>query len=740
MKPAIVHRLPALALAGFAAAANAVDPEAFDPLIAGDNFVEIGLGYVSDDSTRFGRFNALGDEGFFALLGLDYLYRADFDARQPFWLRARAEDAGLDNRRVRLEGGRQGDYFIHAGYRKRTFRSSDGLNTIYQPSDEGRLILPADWIAAGTTAGFEALLPSLRGFDTGTRREQISVGGGRHFSERWTASADFRQEDRSGQHALAGMFGNTGGNPRAAFLPSPVDYRTRLIDFSVDYADRTRQFSIAYHGSLFSNNESSLTFANPYSTIGGWASGTGYPDGVGQLALAPDNSFHQVSSALGWRLGERTRVLAEIAVGRMEQDETFLPFTANPLLAGTITQPLPAASLDGRIDTTAINLRTTGRLGERFRWQIGYRLDDRDNRTEQREFVYIGADSQAQNPAPDSSNRRFNLPYDYRSQRLRLEGTWRLPERTRVSIALQHRRIDRSYTARQRTDEDRVEVRLQRTLTDWLQIGTQAHWDDRTGSAYDGAAGFLAGHDPGYTETLSGQWANLPSLRQYHLADRRRLRLGLSATLTPHPSWSVGLELAGSRDDYRNSEVGLSEAGTRIATINATWSPSRTLSAHAFYSRESLFSDQLGQSFRGGPNRLPDIANPERFWTVDQRDHVDTLGMGIKRAWMDGRLDTELDYVYARARAEQRVRTGQALDSAPLPELNNRLYSFMIRTRYRINEPLSLHLRYWYEGFDSSDWAFDDVEIDQLNNVLLPGERSPDYRVHVISASLQYRF
>ncbi len=739
MKPASFHLPLALAMVGLAAPGNAVDPEAFDRLVASDNFVEIGLGHVSEDSARFGRFNALDDQGFFALLGLDYLYRTDFDTPRPDWLRIRAGDLGLDNRRLRVDGGRQGSYFVHAEYRERAFRRSDGLQTIYQPSADGHQALPADWIAADNTTGMEALLPSLRGFDTGTSREQIGVGGGRHFGERWTARADFRQEDRSGRQALAGMFGNTGGNPRAAFLPAPVDYRTRLIDFGVDYADRTRQFSVAYHGSLFSNNESSLTFANPYSTLGGWAPGSGHPDGVGQLALAPDNSFHQISSTLGWRLGERTRLLAEVALGRMEQDETFLPFTANPQLAETITQPLPATSLDGRIDTTAINLRTTGRLGERFLWQAEYRLDDRDNRTESREFVTIGADSQAQDTAPESSRRRFNLPYDYRSQRLRLQGTWRLPERTRVATTLQHRRIDRSFTARERTDENRVEARIQRALTDWLQVGGQAHWADRTGSAYDGAAGFLAGHDPGYTETLAGQWANLPALRQYHLADRRRLRVGLSATLTPHPDWSIGLEAAGSRDDYRNTTVGLSEAGTRIATLNATWSPSRAFSAHAFYSRESLFSDQVGQSFRGF-NRLPDIANPERFWAVDHRDHVDTLGFGIQRAWMGGRLDTEFDYVYARARAEHRVRTGQDLESAPLPELSNRLHSIMIRTGYRINDPLSLHLRYWFESFDSSDWALDDVAIDQLANVLLPGEQSPNYRVHVISASLQYRF
>ncbi len=740
----VFRSMVAIALLGSLTISHAAVTEGqLQKLATPKNHVEIGLGHVSEASARFGRYNALYDDGFFAILGLSYLQRPRFDADSPAFFDISIADAGLGNRRMDLRGGRQGDYFFRAGYRERSVRWGDGLQTIFNPQAGANLQLPGDWVPAQTTADMTALLPSLHEFNLRQDRRHASVGGRKHFAERWSVSADFRQEDRDGQRTMAGMFGNTGGNPRAAFLPVPIDYRTRQIDVGVNYADRDRQLRFGYHGSLFSNNEPSLTFANPYSTITGWAAGSGFPQGTGQLALPPDNQFHQISAGGGWNFSPSMRGLAELAVGRMTQNEDFLPLTANPILAESIIQGLPANSLNGRIDTTALNLRLTGRASRTFQWNASYRLDDRDNRTPSRQFVYIGGDSQLQDAGETSSRRRYNLPYDYRNQRLRLDGTWRLPDRTRLTAAIQRQRVNRSFTARARTDENLAELRLSRVVNEWLQAGLSGQWADRTGSTYDGAIGFLAGHDPAFTDTLAGQWANLPALRQFHLADRRRHRLGVNAVVTPHEHWSIGLEAADMQDDYRtdlDTLIGRAESSIRTWSTNISWNPNHNWSAHGFYTWERLTGDQAGLSFRGGPNRLPDIANPERAWMVDHRDRVDTAGLGFQRRWLDDRLTLATDLVYARARARLNVATGPALTSAPLPDVNSRLRSLMLRGSYRINEPLTLHLRYWNERFSSNDWALDDVPVDQLANVILPGQASPDYNVHVISAAINYRF
>jgi MtrB/PioB family decaheme-associated outer membrane protein len=712
----------------------------FERLTRADNHVEIGLGYVSDHDPRFGRYNALYQDGIFVILGLNYLIRPRYDQASPDYLVLSIRDADLSNRLMDIEAGRQGDYFLHARYRERSARWGDGLQTIYPEPHGPELNLPGDWTAGPTTAQISAGLPVLHEFNLRQRRREATVGGGKHFAERWTVSADVRQEDRDGSRTLAGMFGNTGGNPRAAFLPIPVDYRTRHIDLALNYAENERQLRLAYHASLFTNNEPSIRFANPFSTIAGWAPGSGFPDGVGQIALPPDNQFHQISAAGGWQFTPRIRGLAEIAFSRMTQDEAFLPLTANPTLAASVSQSLPATSLDGRIDTTNIHLRVNGHTSPRFQWNASYRLNDRDNRTPSREFVYIGADSQIQDIAETSSRRRFNLPYDDRRQQLRFDGNWRLPDRTRLNAGISRQRIERSFVPRARSDEDSVDIRAQRPVGAHVQLAVQAHWANRRGSDYDGAAGFLAGHDPRYTDTLAGQWANLPALRMHHLADRRRARLGINAIINPHEQWSLSLEAARVSDDYRRSELGLTDADIDSWTTHLSWTPDRKLSAHAFLSRERLSSNQTGLALRGGPNRLPDSTNPERSWLVTHRDRVDTFGIGFQRHWQDERLSLAGDFVYARANGNLSVTTGADLTAAPLPAVRNRLSSVMLRGSYRVSQPLSLHLRYWQEDFRASDWALDGVAIDQLANVLLPGETSPDYRVHVISAAVNYRF
>ncbi len=721
-------------------AAQQITKEALSRHIAPDNFVEVGLGHVSDSGSRLGRFTGLGDDGFFSVLGLDWIRVAEWDSDRPVTIRLRAEDLGLDIRTVRIDYRHQGRFRAYAEYDERSTRFSDDAVTVYRQTSPGRLTLPANWVADTTTAGMAALLPSLNEFDVRGDRRAIAVGGASRLADRWTVSADVREEDRDGHRAMAGFFGATGGNPRAAFLPAPIDYRTRDIDLALAYADRQRQFRVRYHASLFDNHHTALTFANPFSAIGGWHPSAGYPDGIGQMALPPDNEFHQIGFGGGYTFTEQLHFSGEIAFGRMRQNEDFLPLTVNPVLAESIMQGLPRTSLDGRIDTTAITLRLTGRPGRRFNWTASYRLDDRDNRTPIGEFVYIGSDSQLQDAGETSSRRRYNLPYDYRDQRLRLAGNWRISRASRAQASVEHRRIDRTFTARERTDENRLELGLRHALSERVNVGGNVQWADRTGNTYDGAIGFQAGHSSAYVNTVPGGWGELPALRLYHLADRRRQGINLNATVTPTEDWAVSLQAGMSEDDFRRSEIGLVEASNEYASADLSYSPTAHWSAHAFYTRERIGSEQDGFSFRGGGFRQDDLADPDRWWTARHRDRVDSVGLGIRRSLLDERLELRADYVHADARAAIDINAGPTLVATELPDLSSRRHSLDFAARYRINPDLSLRARWWIERFQTVDWAIDDVGPDQLADVILPGETAFNDRVQVVTLSLIYSF
>ena len=76
-----------------------------------DSNVEVGVGYVDSNNTRFGQYNGMVDNRLYLLLDGDYVRRDDATGT---WLGIRGRNLGLENRELRLEQSKQGDwgYFI----------------------------------------------------------------------------------------------------------------------------------------------------------------------------------------------------------------------------------------------------------------------------------------------------------------------------------------------------------------------------------------------------------------------------------------------------------------------------------------------------------------------------------------------------------------------------------------------------------------------------------------------------
>jgi hypothetical protein len=63
-----------------------------------------------------------------------------------------------------------------------------------------------------------------------------------------------------------------------------------------------------------------------------------------------------------------------------------------------------------------------------------------------------------------------------------------------------------------------------------------------------------------------------------------------------------------------------------------------------------------------------------------------------------------------------------------------------LRARWQWRPQLAFNAGYRFEKYDSTDWALDGLEANQLANVILFGEDSPDYRVHVVGFSVVYTY
>lgn len=334
--------------------------------------VELGAGYVSDDAFKFGDYRGLHQEGAF-LIGNAAVQSLGEEGE--YWS-LRGGDLGLDTRFLQLNGGRQGAYALSLGY---------------------------DQIPHHVFGN--ALMPFLGvGGDIASERERLSIGASLIPAHRWELTARYRRDTKKGIKSIGGSFLLT-----SAILPEPIDYVTDQVDLAASYAGQKWQAQLAYYGSFFRNENGFLTWQNPFTPLVDGAD-------TGQLALPPDNQFHQISFTTGYQFTPATRAVATVAVGRMTQDEDFAPYTTNPNL---VTDPLPRGSLDGRVDTLTGSIRLMTSPADHLRLTAAYRYDDRDNKTPQAIFTPVLTDVFVIGP-------RTNLPYSFTRRTGELTADYRL--------------------------------------------------------------------------------------------------------------------------------------------------------------------------------------------------------------------------------------------------------------------------------------------------------------------------
>ena len=75
-----------------------------------------------------------------------------------------------------------------------------------------------------------------------------------------------------------------------------------------------------------------------------------------------------------------------------------------------------------------------------------------------------------------------------------------------------------------------------------------------------------------------------------------------------------------------------------------------------------------------------------------------------------------------------------------MPDAVSRLNRLELFGKYKVQKDLTLNVRYAYEDYNSTDWAWDGQGFTSSTTFIGSGQTSPDYRVNVIGASLTYSF
>jgi MtrB/PioB family decaheme-associated outer membrane protein len=646
--------------------------------------ITLGLGWVSKEAPRFGDYWGLQDDGLYLIAGADLSYRGEGAG----FFTLRGDNLGLDSRRITVAAGQQGSYRVFARYDELFRAGPPNTRTVFSGLGTQRLTLPDDWERAGTTGGMTQLQPNLRDVRLGTDRTTVSLGADLFRDHNWQFGTEYRRIEQEGTRIQGGSFLFS-----SALLPVPVDRVTDQLDASVTYAQDDWHVRAGYHGSFFVNNSHWVSWENPFST--------GHERG--RMALEPDNRFSQFMLSGAWRASPTVQTSARLAFGRMEQDETFLPATINPNLAVA----LPRSSLDGRVDTLNAAVRTSYSPTRPLTLVGELYYDERDNRTPQDEFIQVITDTAI-------AQARVNRPYGYEKTGGKLSADYRLTSRATVAAGGQLEQMERTYQEVDETTTTTLWGEARTTPTDLTTLRVRLTQERRRFDSY-------------VPEVVPEE---NPLLRKFHLADRDRDALRVSGSYMPMDNLSLGLSVDVAKDDYMRSPVGLQDSRDVAYMLDASLVPWENASVYGFLGHERIESRMAGSQ---GTSAQPD-------WRASQRDTILTAGVGgeLRSIGFREGLDVGAEYAYSYGKGRISI---DARDPAPgFPTLRTRLHSINLFGRYPMSEQLFVRVDYWFEWYRSADFFVDDVEPDTVPGLLSLGHDAPNYTVHVIGASVQYRF
>ncbi len=694
--------------------------------------LNIGMGYVSDKAFKFGEYNGLDNQGLYPVLDFSLKSAADPRWSDADYWELSGNDLGLNSRELSFQWGQR----FTAIYDEITHQRSSGGGSVFVDNDSSDLRLPANWTAATNTAGMAPF--ALNELDESIKRRRLKLGYQLPAFGDWELDFTFRHEVRDGNRVRYGIIGNTGGNPRAVALPSPVDFTENALTVTASRAGEGFSLQGGYRLSLFDNDNTAQSWDNPYAAIGGWSPAAGYPSGRGAIALEPDNRYQQLFTSLYYRLSKSASIHGSASYARMEQDEHFLPYTINPALA--VTTPRPRDSLEGKIDISRLRVTYQHRLTPRLSLRVNGAYEDRDNKTPRDLYIYIGGDSQDQSTAA-SSRARYNRPYS--DTRTEVDAALRYRWQTGTELALSQslQRVDRDYSEISRMEESVSGLALSRRQSDSLQWRASYALERRDPSAYRGDRPYYASHSDAYIASTpeAERFENHPLLRKYYLAERDRQKASAGLTWTASANVQWGLSYQSTRDDYDKSELGLLQARTQGLNVDLSVIDEERFSWNSFYSVERIESEQAGHSFRGFAVAA-DIGNPGRAWEHDSEDNVKTLGSDLTLYRLWPKVDMTLSYLLSYAVSELDTQTGNALSAEPISPQGDKLKRLSAKFDYEHSPQLGVSVRIAHESYEVDNFSYDNVAADTMANVIALGRSSGDYSINWLALSFRYRF
>jgi MtrB/PioB family decaheme-associated outer membrane protein len=625
------------------------------------------------------------------------------------------------------------------------FLISDTLQQAHQDA----LVRQRTLNPAGVNFAFlnSLVLPSLNaqsGIDLALQRERGRAEVRLTPEKPYDVRVVYAHEKRTGDRAVGTSFGF--GN--VVESPEPINYRTQDIGATAEYGADWGRVNATFNYNWFSNNIAFHTFDNPWrrtdstdaSAYTGPGAGSINGPSFGRASLPPDNQAVTGGLGVAFKLAGRSRLGASVAIGQWTQNDTaFIPYTSNSAVA---TSPLPANSLDGKIDTLNFNAYFLSRFAKGATFHARYKRYDLDNKTPRIRFPgYVRYD------AVFEDIPRISVPYGYTNDRFDASLAYDFGKVT-AEAAYRHEKMDRTFRETEKTDYNAFLCKVDLRANTWLVLRGTLETGKRD---YDGLE-ILLSEEASFQEpenptnllalpTSSPIYASLGcgsticNLR-YDQAKKKINRYGAHLVLTPAGTATVTASYLYGKDDYDETRFGLISAKTQTFSFDVDYTPGERASLFAYYNYEKLSDFQRGR--QSGATVSND---PRADWTSNVDDKVNTFGAGGTFNLVKEKLDLNLNGSY------QKVDGNNALFSPPggtpdfaisIPNYDDtKLYTLGGEFLYKVTRVLVLGFGGWYEQYEISDAQTSNL-VNYVPGSLFLNPVDGDYKGHVLYVKASY--
>ncbi|MBF0380011.1 MAG: MtrB/PioB family decaheme-associated outer membrane protein [Magnetococcales bacterium] len=623
-----------------------------------ESWFSIGVGLQDGNREQLGTFDNERGSGVRLLLDADLKVRDD---KTGIWKTAQIKNLGQDNRSVKLGYNHQGQWGVTLDYVSMprvapftVYSSNSGLGT-------------ATHIINTTAAAGSG--PEV---EVKTNRDRTKLSLYKNVKDHLRFNFNFSNQIKSGTRVW-GQRGYGDGGSYPEFLLEPNNHTIRDMDTSVNYMSDKLQLTLGYFGSWFSNEDNLVnvtretgTATSPY------------------ISLPLDNEAHKLHMSGGYNFTDTTRGAFKVSYNRALQNERM---HLSDITGLSISDTAPT-SLEGRIDTTLVQVDVTSRPNPKLNVLAKLRYLNDEDRTPPWEVV-TGSTTIRSNPISKTTYTG------------KVEATYRLPDRTRVTAGIKHEFQDREVPIGNDSDGDgfdnervvpfRTELsettyklQLRRALTQIANGSLSYKHSERDGSNYtDGDR---------LTESSTLQ------ITPYYISDRTRDKLRLAVDVRPIDVFGLQFSSEYVNDKHSKGDRphGRDKARTQLYSIDADYAYSSDLLFTAWYSR------QIDEIWLGTYYAFNGTNPAEKYSEVE--DTSDSIGFGVRNQYSDSiKLGANLLMTVTEVKYNDVV---EPTGVTQLPEIESETTKFNAFVEYVGLGPGTLRADYVYERWDTNDWTW----------------------------------